>query len=276
MASEYSIASAGWRREHETALTYVARAGYAARGAVYVLIGVFALMAAFGSGETESTRGALGRLLGTEGGWILLIVLGAGLFGYALWRFLQAFLDVDGKGTDAKGVATRIGYAVSGLIHVALGVYAIGLGVGSRQAAGGGGDGLSQHAAWLMQQPYGRWLVGIVGAIIIIVAFAFFFRAYYATFKKRLDMPPDTLRKVTPVCRFGIAARAFVFLVIGGLLVYAGYRANPEAAGGMQEALQTIHTTTYGQWLLAIVALGLVAYALFTFIQAGYRRIVID
>src|SRR5690606_12620929 len=63
----------------------LARAGYAAKGVLYVTIGSLALMLAVGEGgQTAGSRDALAMLGQQPFGQILLFVMAVGLAGYAL------------------------------------------------------------------------------------------------------------------------------------------------------------------------------------------------
>lgn len=267
-------------------LAWLARAGYAARGVVYLLVGGLALMAAFGSGgQTTGSRGALRTLADETWGMIALGAIGIGLIGHALWRFMQGALDADDHGTDGKGLVIRAGLLGSGVMYVLLAIYAFSLmtlggGGGGETAAGGaggggqGGDSGAQEAtAWLMSQPYGPWLVGIAGAIIAGVGVAQLVKAVKAKFEKWLAMPPRKLEKVSPICRTGLAARAVTFWIIGGFVIVAAWQADPQEARGLNGALNTLQAQAYGPWLLGAVAIGLIAFAAYSFIEARYRRI---
>src|SRR5215216_7289268 len=97
--AEKSLAEAGpW-------VIWLARAGYAAKGVVYCVVGLLALLAAFGNGgETTGSRGALQKILGQPFGVVLVSLLAVGLAGYAIWCFVQATADPDHAGNDAKGI----------------------------------------------------------------------------------------------------------------------------------------------------------------------------
>ena len=73
--------------------------------------------------------------------------------------------------------------------------------------------------------------------------------------------------------RLGMAARGVVFGIIGVFLVIAARHANPAQARGVGGALHTLRQQPYGAALLAVVALGLIAYGCYQFILARYRRI---
>ena len=56
-------------------------------------------------------------------------------------------------------------------------------------------------------------------------------------------------------------------------VVQAAVQYDPNEARGLGGALQSLAQQPYGPWLLAIVALGLVAHGVYNFILSQYRRI---
>jgi hypothetical protein len=254
-------------------IAWLARSGYAARGVVYLIIGGLAVLAALGSGgQTTDSKGALVTILQQPFGKVLLALVALGLVGYAIWRLVQASMDPDNHGTDAKGVAVRGGLLVSAVSHVLLAFFALSLIFG--WGAGGGGDsGTQDWTAWLLQQPFGRWLVALVGLAVIGAGLAHMVKGYKAKFEKYLQMDHDLLDKTSPICRFGLIARGVVFLIIGGFLVVAAWRFSSGDVVGLQGALQTLQQQPYGWILLGIVALGLFAFGVYSLIEARYRRI---
>ncbi len=251
----------------------LARAGYAAKGIVYLLIGVLALIAAVGpGGKTTDSTGALHTLSAQPFGKLLLGLVGIGLCGYALWRFVQAGVDPENKGGDAKGTATRIGYALSGLSYGALALTAFNIVLG----AGGGGSSQRDWTERLMAAPFGRVLVGILGLIFFGTALYAFYVAYSAKFRDKLklgEMSATQQEWITRFGRAGYAARGVVFAIIGGFFISAALQANANKTGGLDKALQTLAQQPYGLWLLGIVALGVTAYGLYVLAQARFRRI---
>jgi hypothetical protein len=103
----------------------LARAGLATRGLVYLIIGGFAVFAAFGPSRAEGTEGAFATFLSQPFGQILLVVVG--FVGFAVWRVVQAYIDTDGHGAGAKKLAIRTGMVGSGLVHVGLALLAAGM-----------------------------------------------------------------------------------------------------------------------------------------------------
>ena len=79
----------------------------------------------------------------------------------------------------------------------------------------------------------------------------------------------------TRMGRFGLAARGVVFAVIGFFLIQAARSSNASQVRGLGGALAALASQPYGPWLLGLVALGLVAYGIYNFVQARYRQMVI-
>ena len=251
-----------------------ARVGFAAKAVLYTIVGVLALQAALGNGgRTTGSRGALTTFLGNEWGAMALIVIALGLFGYAAWRITEAVLDPEQKGNGLKGIALRVSYAARGLFHAAVGVQAVRMATGA-----GGSDDRSTETltATAMEAPMGMWLV--VGAGLFIAGYGVYqiYRAWKAKLSRQLDLSrlsQEAGAWLIKVCRAGIGARGIVFAVIGGYLIRAGLDRNPNKAADTGEALNAIQHQPFGDWLLALIAVGLIAYGAYEVVQARYRVI---
>lgn len=252
----------------------VARIGFGALGLVYVIVGLFAARAALGrGGGVGDSSDALGSLVGQPFGRVLLGIVAFGLFGYALWRIIEAIADPEGRGTEAKGLAIRAGLVFRALVYAALGVEAARLAAGAAQGGGAGGENAEHWTARLLALPAGRWLVVAAGLGIAAYAVYQLYRAFSDKVQKRLDLHelgPTGAAWAVRIGRFGIAARAVVFAVIAWLAVQAGLAARAEEAGGMSDALATLGERP---WLLVLIGVGLIAYGLYQFVNARYRRL---
>src|SRR2546428_9986780 len=94
-------------------LVLLARVGFAAKGLVYIVIGLIAAGVALGmTRHFADAGGALRILLSEPFGRVLLVAVGAGLLGYAVWQAVAAALDVERRGSRLQGLAGRIGLAV--------------------------------------------------------------------------------------------------------------------------------------------------------------------
>jgi len=252
----------------------LARAGFAARGIIYLLIGGLALLSALGrGGSTEGSQSALETLMHSRGGWILLLLIGLGLAGFAIWRVVQAAVDVDCHGKDAKGLFVRGGFLVSAATHVGLAIWAVARAIGYASSGGGNASTQQEWTAWLLGQPFGRTLIASVGGVILGVGVAHILKGWKTKFLKHLAITDKLAPKLIPVCRFGCVARGVAFVIIGGFFIYAGWTYDAEQAGGLKQAFDTVRGVAFGRILFGTLALGFVAFAIYNFVEARYRKI---
>jgi hypothetical protein len=254
----------------------IARFGYATKGVVYMVVGALATLAATGmGGETTDTRGALQTIEQQPFGKFALGTVAFGLIGYVLWRWIQAIADTDDKGSGLKGISVRIGYACSGLVYAGLAFTAakILIDVGEPDSS----NEVQQHwTARLMSVPYGRWLVGIVGASVIIFGLYQMYKGLWAKFRKRLKLGQMSFSKkvwATLLGRTGYAARGVVFCIVGNFLIQAALHYDASEAKGLEGVLDTLAQKPYGGWVMGIVAAGLIAYGIYMLVESRYRRI---
>jgi hypothetical protein len=255
----------------------LARAGYVAKGAVYLLIGVLALQAAAGAGgRTTGTAGIFKVILQQPLGRWLLWSIAVGLAGYALWRLICAAIDPDGRGRrDWRRIAVRIGYAGTAIIHAGLAWQAVRLALGR---GGGSDDGQAEsRTAQLLDAPLGQWLVGIVAAGIAGYGVAQVIKGFRRDAETRLHLDmvaPDERRIVLRAARAGLISRGVVFGLVATFLARAALHRDPSEAGGLAQALQTLARQPYAPIVLGAVAVGLTAYGAFQLALARYRVIV--
>jgi len=278
---DIDIASSSASRSHAAGAdlpdwaSKVAPAGYIAKGVVYGMVGVLALLAAFGQGgSTEGTRGAIQEIGQQPYGTVMLVIVGVGLVAYVLWRLAQSFFDAEGAGSDAKGLVRRAAFFVSACTYGLLAFFTFNAAFGGGGSSAGGGGGSKSMTAELMSQPFGRWLVGIVGAVVVGVGLYQGYRAWSKKFMEKYDTSKMSPTERTWAKRFGVAglaARCVTFLIIGGFVIEAAATADPQETKGLGGALRTLASQPYGTWLLAIVAAGLVAYGVYCFSRAFYR-----
>ncbi|MFN2415507.1 MAG: DUF1206 domain-containing protein [Pyrinomonadaceae bacterium] len=257
----------------------LARFGYAAKGVVYVIVGALAAFGAVEGGEEPTdSRGALTQIVRQPYGRVLLGVVAAGLAAYALWRLVQAFRDTEDKGTSWKGLAVRFGYGCIGVVYAGLGYSAVQLILG--HGAGKGSDQQSREwTALFFALPLGRLLVGLAGLSVVGFGLYQCYKAFTAKFCKkwkRHEMSERARPLATRAGQVGLVSRGVVFGIVGIFLVQAALRARAEEARGLSGALRALEQQPYGPYVLGAVTLGLVAYGLYMFVEARYRRMRID
>lgn len=241
----------------------LSRAGFAARGLVYIIIGFFALY----GGQVESSSGVLEFLREQTFGRILVAIVGFGLLGYGAWRLIGAWLDLEQEGSDGKGRIKRIAHAGSGLAYLFLSVLALGLALGI--GLGGGSSSSAEQATGMaLSIPGGRYIVMAAGLGFALTGL---FQIYKGLSDQHMEditassAPRTMLRWIG---RIGYCARGVVFVIIGWFMFQAGQATSAQAARGPGEALDALVG-----WPAILLAMGFLLFGLFSMLLAYYRRI---
>src|ERR1051326_2652927 len=253
----------------------LARLGYAAKGVVYIIIGFLAGKLALGQGgQATDQRGALRDIATSPFGKFLLAIIAIGLLAFGLWSLVQAIFDTEGEGRKAKGIIARIGYAVVGLAYLALPFGAYQLVTGSGNGGNSTTSTTQDATAKLLGLPFGVPLVIIVGLVVLGIAVYLYARAWRAKFQRRLALShlrPQLRKTMINLGRLGYAALGVVFTIIGIFLIVAAVQFNPKQAKGLDAAIGELQKLPLGQVLLFLVALGLFAYGIYSFVEARSR-----
>ncbi|SFB62447.1 protein of unknown function [Cohnella sp. OV330] len=255
------------------AIDKFARAGYLAKGTVYIMIGALAMMTAIGHRkETTDTKGAIETIGAQPLGGILLLILAVGLAGFSTWRLVQAFADPDGEGGDGKGILVRASRFCGGIFYAVITYHAAKTILGARPSSDNSEQALT---AVLLQQPLGASLIAAAGlgfAIYGIIEFVKAIRNSFTNSFKLNEIKPAMYRYLVATAKFGLCARGVVFGLIGYFLVRTAVFSDPEETKGLDDALAELALQPHGRWLLGAAALGFVAYGLYMFGLARYRK----
>jgi hypothetical protein len=249
----------------------LARAGLTARGILYILIGWVAILVALGNHSHQADQqGALQLLASTSFGRIVLWLIGIGFAGYALWRLSEAAFGVTGEGNGAGPRLKSLGRAI---IYAAFAYLTFKVIAGT---AGNESKKQQDFTASVMHHSGGRWLVGIVGLIVVIAGVTLMVEGLRARFMKYLQtsrMSARTRKMVRRLGMIGTTARGLVFAAVGALIIDAAVSFNAAKAGGLDKALLTLRNQPFGEFLLIVVALGLIAFGLYGLAEARWRRV---
>jgi uncharacterized membrane protein len=259
------------RAANSPAVRALARAGLVARGIIYILIGWVAILVAVGQSSREADQeGALQLLAGKPYGMVSLWLLGIGFVGYALWRFSEAAFGVTAEG---NGAGPRLKSLLRGLVYAGFAylTFQVISGVHSNEAAK-----QQDVTASVMHHAGGRWLVGIVGLIVVIAGLALIAQGIRRRFMRYLEtsqMSPRARRIVEWLGVIGTVARGVVFALTGVLVIDAAVTYSPSKAGGVDKTLLTLRNQPFGEFLLLLAAVGLIIFGIYGLCEARWRRV---
>ena len=250
---------------------WLARLGLTARGVLYILIGVVAILVAIGQGSHEADQsGALQLLASQPYGLVALWLLFVGFAGYALWRLSEAVFGVTGEG---NGAGPRLKSLVRAVLYAIFAVLTVKVITGQQASQASQQKDLT---ATVMHHTGGQWLVGIVGVAIVIAGLALVLEGIRRKFMKYLrtgEMSPQTRRAVERLGMIGTTARGLVFALAGVLVIDAAVEFKPSKAGGVDKALLTLRDQPFGEFLLILAAAGLIAFGVYGLAEARWRRV---
>lgn len=250
------------------------RAGFAARGILYGIVGIVAIAVALGEEQsTADQQGALASLAGSSAGKLLLIVLAAGLGGYALFRLYEVFAGTAAEHGNKERL-DRAASVVRVLIYGGLCFSAIQILVESGSQSSS--SGASSSTSTVFELPAGVVLVIAGGVALIGVGLYQLYQSISAGFRDDLrlaQMSEHEQHVATVAGTAGYAARAVVFSLTGAFLLKAGIEHDADEAVGLDGALQEIAQQGYGAILLGLVAAGLFIFGFYSLIEARYRKL---
>jgi uncharacterized protein DUF1206 len=254
------------------------RYGYVARGFLFLVIGFLALQVALDkAGSLTDQHGALAAIAVQPFGRILLIVMVVGLIGFSLWGFIRAIFDPLERGTDKQGIVDRIGFVFSGISYGALVIPFMQLILGTGSGAAKSQTQSTQDVtAQVLAQPFGPWLIGGVGIVVIAWSVAQLVIAYTAKFEKDFmtnEMNAAERKWTKRAGQIGIGARGLVFSLIGFFFIQAAVQVDPNQAIGLDGALLKLAQQPQGPLLLAAAAIGLMVFGFYSILSARWIEV---
>lgn len=248
--------------------------GWAAKGVVYLALAYIVLQMAFGSAPQQaSATGALQYIAQSAPGQVAIIVLGIGLVAFAVGRILEvttlARPEIEAK-DKAVGVVLAVVYASLALSAFSL----VGLAGGS--SGSGGSSSQEKGSAVLLGLPGGPLIVGLLGLAVIVFGIYEAYKGVREDFLGTLRTGEMSSGMRSATHKLGTAAyvtKGAIYALFGFFLVQAAVTYDPDKARGLDAALREIAQQSWGQVVLALIALGLAAYAVFAFIESRYRRV---
>lgn len=253
----------------------LARFGHVATGIVYLVVGVIALKAAvdFRTVPLASDMALRDTFTGAIGA-VALTALAVGLAADCVWQMVRTFSTIERKHTLAA-IADRIGWFVSGGVHLALGITAARAAIGL--ATPTGERTTRSFAHMVMALPSGSWVVGATGGLLVIVGLVLAVRGWAADLhdhRLRLRQLHGAMRVVVRVAwAFSLVVRGIVLSLAGMLLIAAAVHFRPDDARGLGGTLEIIRARSYGTPVFTLVGLGFLCNGILEIVRARYRQI---
>jgi Domain of Unknown Function (DUF1206) len=248
------------------------RAGFVARGIVYLLVGWITVLIAVQHNNLQADRtGALELVAGKPFGSVVLWFLVVGFAGMALWRLSMAAYPQAGK----SGAGSRIASLARAVLYAAACASTLSF-LLTRRISGSTDQTSRDFTARAMKHAGGTALVALVGVALIIGGLAFIWRGVTRRFAKNLQRSKMSAKQWRWTLRLGAVgncARGIVIAAAGGFMLDAALTFNPAQAKGADSTLRSFAAAPYGPVLLILMAIGLATFGAYSWCEARWRRI---
>jgi hypothetical protein len=260
-------------RDTRRGARWLAGLGLAGRGGFYLIVAALAVEIAVDRHPSRQAdvNGALALVPETVAGKALVAAIAAGLVCFGAESLAGAWRCRHDDRRETVFAALR------GVFYLALSWVPCQYLAGNHRV----GSEQQQHrtAQMLLGFPGGQFLVVIAGVVVAGVSLWQVYSALRKDPEDQLDLSraPDPIKMLVPVlARVGIFARASIVLPIGALLVVSGIDYNPRQAAGMDGELAVLARYPWGRALLLLIAAGLVAFGLYSLVEARYRDLAVE
>lgn len=263
------VRSAARNAERKTPLRVLARSGYVASGLIHLIIGGIALALAWsGRGEADQA-GALAALASAPLGFAALWVVAGLLWALGVYHGIHGVaLRIEQR---PKRWARRVAEWGQAVLFIGMGVVAAAVAVGARPDP----DSSAREASrGLLTFPGGPVLLGLIGAGVAIGGISWIVMGVRRSFRKRVALPPGQFGTVIAgIGVLGFVVKGVALTVVGVLLVDAAVRRDPQAAGGLDAAIESLRDLPFGGALVAVMGAGFIAYGVFCVFRARYAEL---
>lgn len=251
------------------------KVGLASRAAVYAILAILAAdIVLHGSAPAKAdSQGALAEVAKQPAGPVLLGILAAGLLAYALWRAAQ-LLGTRGSEPSRNGVIKRIGWAAAGIIYLGLCAQAVSIMVG-RASGGGPSSHPTPLVASVLTWGGGQVLVGLVGFGVAFAGIGLAVWGCTHDYSKVFEvgrMSHNSLLAARITGIVGEVTRGLLVLLVSIYLIIAAITDQPSHVKSFGGSIAALVHDPFGIALLALTALGLLMFALYSCFESAYRK----
>ena len=247
----------------------IAIIGFIAKGLIYIIIGILSLLSALNlGGESSGTNQALKFLEKQVFGNLLLALVGLGLLCYSYWMFLLAFKDPENIGNDKKAKATRFGLFSTGLVYVfvaLLSFYHLFTFVSN-------GSKSSRYLDFFDFTTI-SYIFIVIGVILAIQGFVLIIGVFKGSLLDQFNVGNQKGSKfIRFIGKFGFYSRASIVVIIAYFFLLAGIYTGNHEIKGIQDAFLVLNQSVMSRILMALTALGFIAYGCFYVLLSKYRK----
>ena len=272
-AATSHVRSTASRAARSKPLEYLARGGFVCYGVIHLLVAWVALAVAFHRSQQESDQsGGLQMQASQPFGKALVVIVVIGMVALALWQVFEAIIGESGR-RDRDALAQRVISGVRAVVYLWLAWIGVKVVRGANASQAQSSQNKSSD---LMSSTGGRWLVGLAGLVVLGVGIGLAVYGLTKKFEKHLNtaqMSAAVRRTVRRLGMGGYAAKGVAYGITGALLAFAAITYQPDKARGLDGALKTLAGHAWGTWLLVLIAAGFVAFGVYCFFQARYRKV---
>lgn len=243
--------------------------GLIAYGLVHLVIAFICVQIAWGggaSGQEASNSGATQQIAQQPFGYVVLIVCAVGLAALVVWQLIEAAIG-NQQYSGAKRLFKRIASVGRSAVYAFLCASAV------QAVAGAGGDSEEKQESMVGQvlgMPGGVVIIALAGVVIAAVGVGQIVSGVKKSFEDDLD--GGVALWVKRLGQIGYITKGVAIIFVGGLFMWSSITHDPEAAGGTNSALRTLVDQPFGQYLLTVMALGIVAFGCFCLVWAFNAR----
>lgn len=262
-----------------------ARTGLAARGVVFVILGYLVMrIASGGLGGSSTSKPASGpgvaeAIAAHPAGRIALAVLAVGLILFAMFSLLDAVLHHNDEDSDAKRWGYRALSSWTCVVYAGFGVYCFTVVFGAQSSGKSASQSDQQQSQWsarVLGWPGGAVWLGLLGAVLGVVAVVMAVQAVRFSFRDRLDeqkMSPRARRATLTLGEVGYLGRAALFALVGWFVLSAAVDDDPQQGQGVDGSVRKLAQSSAGPYVLGVLAVMLALFGLYMFAEARYRKV---
>jgi hypothetical protein len=249
-------------------ISLMGRAGYGARGVVYLFVGISAGRATFDPGHRlGGFTKALGFLQDYWAGSVVLALLATGMACLASWLAVSAICRRDHPGpAHSVLVAGLVGDAA---IYLGFMVSLLGMIFSSQ---GGDQHLLQSWVSWLVTGIAGKIIVGFAAAIVFASGAGLVVWGIVGDIEGPLELPQAEKRLMLPIGRYGTAGRGVSIALVGCYLAIAAIQGDASRAHELGGILGELRSLPGGIALTAAFALAFIGSSALDFVVTVYRR----